>query len=129
MTQFLRFFILRSGQPASRISRIKNKLPHASYSSVPNISAGTFNNFEDKFPPSRSYFGLHVYLFWEKIPPCTALFWSARLMFSKNFPTCTFISSYTSIWYTRLSWIFFQGQQIFSSFTFIPCLRLFHTLE
>ena len=79
------------------------------YSSVPNRRACTFINFEKIFPPARSYFGLHVYWFWEKIPPArlfhpmwTALFWSACLIFSKNFPTCTFILSYTSIWYTRV---------------------------
>ena len=44
----------------------------------------TFINFEKKFPPARSYFGLHVYWFWD------------------NFPTCTFISYCTSIRYTRV---------------------------
>ena len=43
----------------------------------------TFINFEKKILPAR-------------------LFWPARLMFFKNFPTCTFISSYTSIRYTRV---------------------------
>ena len=36
------------------------------YSSVPNRSACTFINFEEQFPPARSYLGLHVYWFWEK---------------------------------------------------------------
>ena len=31
------------------------------YSSVPNRSADTFIRFEEKFPPTQSYFGLHVY--------------------------------------------------------------------
>ena len=39
------------------------------YSSVPNRSACSFINFENKFPPARPYFGLHVYCFWEKNPP------------------------------------------------------------
>ena len=75
------------------------------YSSVPNRGACTFINFEKKFPPARSYFGLHVYWFWENFPPCTSifsctavLFWSARLLIlRKNSPlhglilVCTFI--------------------------------------
>ena len=40
------------------------------YSSVPNSSACTFINFEEKIHPARPYLGLHVYLFWEKFPPC-----------------------------------------------------------
>ena len=49
------------------------------YSSVPNRHACTFINFEKKIHPAWSYFGLHVYWFWEKIPPCTFI------------PSCTFI--------------------------------------
>ena len=49
------------------------------YSSVPNRRACTFINFEEKIPPIWSYFGLHVYLFWEKVPPCTSI------------PSCMFI--------------------------------------
>ena len=41
------------------------------YSSVPNSSACTFINFEEKIHPARPYLGLHVYLFQEKFPPCT----------------------------------------------------------
>ena len=33
----------------------------ARYSSLPNRSAGRFINFEEKFPPVQSYFGLHFY--------------------------------------------------------------------
>ena len=59
----------------------------------------TIIDFPENFHPARllifqKIFPLHVYL---------GLFCPARLMFSKNFPTCTFISSYTSIRYTRVS--------------------------
>ena len=37
------------------------------------------------FPAQQSYFGLHVYQFWEKISPCTVLFWSARLLILRQF--------------------------------------------
>ena len=49
------------------------------YSSVPNRRACTFINSEKKFPPARSYFGLHVYWFLEKVVTCTSI------------PSCTFI--------------------------------------
>jgi hypothetical protein len=41
---------------------------YLAYSTVPNRSAGTFINFEEKFPPARSYFGLHFINF-EEISP------------------------------------------------------------
>ena len=56
------------------------------YSSVPNRRACTFINFEKKIPPARSYFGLHVYWFWEKVPPCTSI------------PSCTFIGIGMYVW-------------------------------
>ena len=69
-----------------------NSIKRMQYSSVPNRRACTFINFEKKIPPARSYFGLHVYWFWEKFPPCTsifsctaALFWSARLLILRQF--------------------------------------------
>ena len=49
------------------------------YSSVPNRRACTFIDFEEKIPPARPYFGLHVFGFWEKVSPCTSI------------PSCTFI--------------------------------------
>ena len=89
----------------STASIIRNYKISPTYSSVPNRRACMFINFDKKFPPARSYFGLHVYWFWEKFPPCTsifsctaALFWSARLLIlRKNSPlhglilVCTFI--------------------------------------
>ena len=57
------------------------------YSSVPNSSACTFINFEEKIHPARPYLGLHVYLFQEKFPPCT------------------FIPPYTFIDFFYFSWL------------------------
>jgi hypothetical protein len=60
------------------------------------ILACTFINFEKKFPPARSYLGLHVYWFWN------------------NFPTCTFISYCTSIRYTRVLLLSFVSMQFWT---------------
>ena len=73
------------------------------YSSVPNRRACTFINFEEKFPPARPYLGLHDYWFWEKIPPARSYFGLHDYWFWEKIPTCTFISSCTSIRYTRVS--------------------------
>ena len=66
----------------------------------------------------------------KKIPPARLLC-PARLMFFKNFSTCTFISSYTSIRYTRVLGDHFQ-YLIKTSQTFpgvILCPRPFWLLE
>ena len=86
------------------------------YCSVPNRGACTFINLEKKFPPTRPYFVLHVYCFWEKNPParsfsymCIGICPARLLILRKNSPlhglifVCTFIdfeikrSPYTSI--------------------------------
>ena len=58
----------------------------AMYSSVPNRRACTIINFEKKIHPARSYFGLHVYWFWEKNPPCTSILSCTFNVFLRIFP-------------------------------------------
>ena len=64
----------------------QNQSSLTTYSSVPNRSAYTFINFEEQFPPARSYLGLHVYWFWEKNPPCTYILVCTFIDFEKENP-------------------------------------------
>ena len=93
------------------------------YSNVPNSSACTFINFDEKIHPARSYLGLHVYWFWQNFPPCTFITPCTFIgLYYKFFTVVTFLQAKQS----KQSYNGYLLTFILQSLKYFSCQIIFH---